>query len=107
MLLRILAEITLAEAKQCGGWLEPVFLQMNERARELDQPLVESIVCALLAFRQPKLFQDIVGFVEELAVKTLEVPQVMRGQILPVTLLNQRRDLRTLLAHSVRETLGA
>src|SRR5215211_4114640 len=79
---------------------------MNECTGKLDQPLVESIVCALLAFREPKLLQDVVSFVEELAVKTFEVAEVMRRQILPVALLNQRRDLRTLLAHSVRESLG-
>jgi len=47
-----------------------VFLEMNERARGLDETL-EEIGVARIRF-QPKLFQDIVRFVVALFIPTTE-----------------------------------
>jgi hypothetical protein len=55
-----------------------------------------------MPIREPQFFKDVVRFIVEALVKTLEVTEVMRIKIPAPAAVNQRRDLRALLAHESR-----
>ena len=57
-----------------------MLLQMNEGAGELDQPLVERIVRPR-SLREPEFLQDIMGFVKQSTVETLEVAEIAGIQL--------------------------
>src|SRR5712691_12464562 len=77
---------------------------MHERAGEVNQSFVETVVRPF-AIRQPEFFKHLVRLVIKPAIEALEVAEVM-GVVRPtVEALDQRRDLRALLAH--RGTIAA
>ena len=58
----------------------PALLQMHKRPRKLDQPLVECPVGAM-SVRQPKFFQNVMGFVEQLLVEAFQIAKEMGGLV--------------------------
>jgi len=52
------------------GWMLEMFLEMNEGARRLDEPFEKLVVIRIGI--QPKLLENIVGFVIPLLVPTLK-----------------------------------
>ena len=74
---RILFQIRLRELEQRGGRAEAIFLQMHERARELDQALVKISIHAV-PIRQPQMFEDVVRLVKFLLVEQREITGVAR-----------------------------
>src|SRR5262249_39286640 len=75
--------------------------QMNESARQLDQSFVESAIRSG-ALSEPEFFQHIVRFVEKLAIKALEVTEVMGVQVAAVETFDQRGDLAAFLIHHAK-----
>jgi hypothetical protein len=74
---RIFPQIGLRQFEQRHCWPRPMFLPMDKRARQLDQPFVKGAV-GPLPLRQPKGFQHRVRLEESPPAKTLEVAQVAR-----------------------------
>src|SRR5215510_4964872 len=79
---------------------------MHERARQLDQSLVE-IAAGFLALRQPEMFQHIVRFVKQSPIEKIEVSQVMRVTALAGKPFDERGDLLTLAAHARWSTVNS
>src|SRR4051812_1890098 len=71
---------------------------MNKRARELDQPFVESII-GTPALPEPKFFEDIVRFIKKLLIETGKITEVMRVLALALAALDQRGNLRAFFTH--------
>jgi hypothetical protein len=65
-------EVGAREAKKRDGGLEAVFLEMHKRAGELDERF-EEVVIRAATFLKPEMFEDIVRFVELLAIEVHEV----------------------------------
>jgi ArsR family transcriptional regulator, arsenate/arsenite/antimonite-responsive transcriptional repressor len=99
MLAGILPQIRVCQLEQSCRWFEPVFLQMDEGAGQLNQPF-EKIAVHALPIRQPKFFQDVMRLIEELAVKAFKVTQVMRIQIVSLEFVNQLQNLAAFFAHT-------
>ena len=81
----IFFEVCVGQFEQGGGGAEPVLFQMDESARQLDEPFVEGAVRPV-PLREPKLLQDIVSLKIELAVEALEIAKVMGVQGLSLEL---------------------
>jgi hypothetical protein len=79
---------------------------VNEGSCELNQPLVKTIP-GTFALCEPEFFQDVVGLVEKLAVKTLKIAEVMRIKALSATALNQGGDLCALIAQSPQGSIAS
>lgn len=75
----IAGEVCVRELKKSGGRAETFLAQMDKRAGELDQPLVEKPIWAV-AVSQPQLFEDVVRLEEFAPVETVEVTRVIRAQ---------------------------
>ena len=69
----------MGQLEESQGRTGPVVLEVDKRARQLDQALVK---CAIRTgpLRQPQFFQHFVGFEEALPVEALEVTQIMSIQ---------------------------
>jgi len=98
---RILLQIRLSELEQRSRRTQPVFLQMNERPGQLNEAL-EKISVRPPPIRQPQLFEHIVSLVEQLVVKTIEVTEIVRIELLSLKRRYALRDLSALLAHAPR-----
>lgn len=98
---RVLPQIIPRQPEQGRRRLQPLFLQMHERPRQLDKPFVVGVVRAF-PVQQPQILQHIVRLIEELLIETLEETDVMGIQCLPPPLLDHRRYLRALLAHTAK-----
>ena len=98
---RIFFEIGEGEFEQRGGGLRMVSLQMDERAGQLNQPLVKRAVRAVLV-AEPEMFQHLVGLVKKLLVETMEIAEIMRIQFLPVMIGNHFGDAFALAAHGFK-----
>jgi len=72
---------------------------MDESPRYLNKPLIEKCF-DILPSLQPKLFEDVVGFVVELFVEAFEIAQVM-GLIVRVILAigDESGDFRCFMTH--------
>lgn len=86
----IFGQIAAGQGKQSPGGLKPVLLQMDKCAGKLDESLVKPVI-GRIAPSQPKLFENVVRFIEELAVEALEIAKVMRVVRLSAAAFNQRR----------------
>ena len=84
---RVILKIRLGQFENRHSRREPLLLQVDKGACQLDQSLVK---CALrpLTLRQPQLFQHIVSFVEQAPIKAFEITEVMRVQIAPPATFN-------------------
>ena len=99
MLLRILRNIILRQPKQRRRRFQSILLQMNERSRQLNHPLIEQII-ALPPLSQPKFLQYIVSLIKKLLIETLKISQVMGIHIPSLQIFDHRGDPRALLAHA-------
>lgn len=88
---RIIAEVGGGEAKEGVGRLEAMFLQVDKRAGELDEALVEGVI-GTVTLGEPEFFEDVVGFVKESAVETIEIAEVVRVEIVTREGFNQCGD---------------
>jgi hypothetical protein len=98
---RIFFQIGPGEFEQRRRRTQVIFLQMHERARELDQTLVKISVRAV-AVRKPQIFENVVRLVKKLAVEAIEIAAVMRVEISPAKLFDHRGDAFALAAHGFR-----
>lgn len=96
-------QVRLGKFEQCRRRAEPVFLQMNESARQLDQTFVKGIVRPLPAC-QPEFLQNIMRFVEQPLIEACKITEIMGVQILSVAILDQGGNFWALLAHTRRVT---
>ncbi|MDB6033165.1 MAG: hypothetical protein JWM16_3503 [Verrucomicrobiales bacterium] len=74
---------------------------MDKGTGKLDEAFIKSILRSL-TLRQPKFLQDIMSFVEKLAIEALEIAQVMSIQALAPATLNQCCDFCTFVTHRRR-----
>ena len=72
--------------------MEPIFLQVNERAGELDQAFVKRAV-RFLADGEPQILQYIMRLVEKLLVEVIKIAEVMRVQNPPAIFFDHQCDL--------------
>ena len=72
--------VQVLDLRTYAGGLKPAFLQMNEGAGNLDEPFVKRAIRAV-AVRQPEFLQDIMGFVKQSTVETLEVAEIAGIQL--------------------------
>jgi hypothetical protein len=91
-------EISARQLEQGGGWCGTAFLQMHERAGQLDEALVE-MGSRIATVGQPEFFKDFVGFVEQLAVEALEEGEVMGVEVPSAAVLNEGRDSGGFIGH--------
>lgn len=63
------------QTEEGGGGFEAIFLEMDEGASELDERLEEVVVRAA-TFLEPEMFEDIVRFVELLAIEVHEIGMI-------------------------------
>lgn len=70
-------QIFAGQFKQCHCRQQPVFLQMNKRARQLDKPLVE-ITVGTVPVREPQILQYVVSLVKFLLVEERKVTGISR-----------------------------
>ena len=75
-------QVSARQFEERCGWLKPVFLQVNEGARELDEALVK-IAVATLPVRQPQVFKHIMRLVKFLPVEQNEITRVTRIKLTP------------------------
>jgi hypothetical protein len=94
----IFLEICVSEFKQRSRGAKAIFLQMNERAGELNQSFVEGIIWAG-AVGEPQFFQDVVCLEIEPAIEAFEISEIMGIKIASFELLDQFCDGSTLFAH--------
>jgi hypothetical protein len=69
------AEVRAGQFEQGGRGAQPVFLQMDECARQLNEPLVEIAVGPVTVI-EPKLLQNIVGLIKLSAIEAVEITLV-------------------------------
>ena len=98
MPIRILLKVGQGQLEERAGRTQPTFLQMHKRAGQLDQPFVKQIV-SLATLSQPKLLQNVVGFVEAAAIETIQVAEVMAIQVSSFEGGHQGRDSSRFVAH--------
>ncbi len=99
-------QIRLGELEQSGGRTRPIFLEMHERAGQLNQTFVEGVVWAG-TIREPKLLKNIVSLEIQPAIEAFEKSEVMRVQALTLKLINDGRDGAALFAHEQKLTRHA
>jgi ParB family chromosome partitioning protein len=95
---RIFLKIRPGKLEEGRGGTEPVFLQVDEGAGELDHTFVKGIVWAL-SVGEPKLFEDVVGLIEQALVETDEIAEVMGVEVLAAITFDEGGDFAALLAH--------
>jgi hypothetical protein len=91
-------KIGVGEFEQGGGGAEAVLFQVDEGAGKLNEAFVEGVIDPM-APGQPEFLQDVVRFEVELAVKALEISQVMRVEWLSLKLLDQLRNGAAFFTH--------
>jgi len=91
MLARIFFEICPRQLEQRCRRAQPVFLQMHECARELNQTFVKISIRAVSVF-EPDVFQNVVRLVKFLLVEQLKIAGVMRVEISGGKLFDHRGD---------------
>ncbi len=74
---------------------------MDERARELNQALIEGVFRAVTV-REPELFKDFVGFEVKATVKAFKKAEIMGVQILSAAVFDKGGDFGVLFGHTVR-----
>jgi len=95
----IFLEICAREFQESGGGSHPIFLQMHEGPRQLDQSFVKFVIGAF-AVVQPEFLEDIVRFVKQLPVETFKITEIMGIERMTPALFNQFSDLRAFPAHT-------
>src|SRR3954471_1925149 len=91
-------QIRAGEIEKRMGRAEAIFLQVHERAGELNQAFIE-MIGRLPARWQPHFFQHIVRFVIQTLVEAREVTQIVRVASLSPKALDDGGDLCGLFAH--------
>ncbi len=83
----IFLKVRLSEFEQGGGGTQAVFLQMDERARKLDEPLIKRMFGAMTV-REPELLEDFVCLEEKTAIEAFKKAEVMGVQILSLAVFD-------------------
>lgn len=94
----IFTQIGLGQREQCCRRPEPLLLQMDERAGELNEAFVE-ISVRPVAIGEPELFKHVVGFEKELLVETCEVAKIVGIQVIALIRGDARGDFLALPVH--------
>ena len=94
------SEICVSQFEKRGSRPQPPLLQMDEGTSQLDEAFVKQAI-RIVPLRKPQVLQHIMSLVEELPVKTIEIPEVMRVQIPSTILLDGGRYSRTLVTHTI------
>ena len=97
---RIFFEIGVGEFEQCGGRTQPFFLQVHERAGQLDQPLIIGAVRTVFVLK-PEIFQHVMRLVKQLAVEAIKITEVVRVKFLSVMMDDHFGDTLALAAHGL------
>jgi ParB family chromosome partitioning protein len=98
---RVFFQVRLRELQQRGGGAQPVFLQMHERARKLDEALVKISIRAVSVF-EPQIFQHVVRLVKKLAVEAIKITEVMRVKFMSPEGFDHRGDAGAFVAHGFK-----
>ena len=94
----IFFQIRLGQLEKRGRRTQPIFLQMHECTRQLNQSLVKRVIRPV-PLGQPELFENIVRFVEKSAIEIVEVTGVMRIDLAAVQMADHLRNFCALDAH--------
>jgi hypothetical protein len=94
------AQIRGGQFEQGGGRTKPALLQVNERARQLDQPLVKSAVSPLPVL-EPKLFQNIVRLVKFPAIEAVKITLIKWIKPACGAVPDHARDSFSFVAHGL------
>jgi len=97
----IFLEIGLGEFEQGSRGPQTVFLEVNERARKLDETLIERVFGAM-PVRKPELFEDFVGFKVKAAVEAFKKAEIIGVQILPTARLDEGVNFGVFFGHMNR-----
>jgi len=97
----IFLEVGLGEFEQGGRGPQAVFLQVDERARELNEALIEGMFSAVTV-REPELFEHLVGFEVKTAVEAFKKAEIMGVQILSLAAFDEGGNFRVLFGHVSR-----
>ena len=100
----IFLQIGVGQFEERGGGAKAVFLQVNERAGELNQSFVEGII-GTAALGQPEFFENIVGLKVEPAVEAFEIAEIVGVEIASLELLDYFCDSAAFFAHDFRSAL--
>ena len=95
----IAGQIRIGQREQSVRRPQSVFLEVNERAGNLDQTFVE-ISVRVPPRRQPQLFQDVVRLEILPAIEAVKITGVMRINALLCGGCRQRCDLNAFLFHA-------
>src|SRR5437762_2100324 len=87
---RVFRQIGIGQFKEGSRRSGAPLLQVNERARQLNETLKEVAIGAA-SIDQPEFLQHVVGLIEQLPVETLEVPQVMGVSDMSMAAADQAR----------------
>ena len=97
MFLGVFGEIGPRKLDKGGCRFKPFFLQMDKSTCELDQPFIETVVVCMPCC-EPEFFEDVVSFVEPLAVEAFEITEVVRISAFTAAILDQFCNFCGLLA---------
>jgi len=97
-------EVLPGKAEQGESGPGAVFLDVYERAGELDEAFVK-VADGLAALGEPDFFEDFVGFEKELLIEAFEIAEVMGVEdeagvvVLFPAVFDQLGDARAFVAH--------
>jgi len=94
----IFLEVGLGEFEQGGRGPQAVFLQVDKRARELNEALIEGMFRAV-AMREPELFEHLVGFEVKTAVEAFKKAEIMGVQILSLAVFDEGGNFGVFFGH--------
>jgi len=97
----ILLQVGIGQIEQCHGGSKPLFLKMDERTGQLDEPFVKPIIRRCAAARQPEFLQDVVRLIVEAGVETIEVTGVLGRPASPLPVGDDGGDPGGFLRHEV------
>ncbi len=101
MFARILFQVCMRQPEQRRRRTQAIFLQMHERAGELDQALVKRAVRAELVL-QPDVFKDFVRLKKKLPVETVKKTGVMPVESVFLMLFHQRGNAFVFATHDTK-----
>jgi hypothetical protein len=96
--LWVFREVVFSKGKEAVRGFEPVLLEMDERAGELNQAFVK-VTMRPFAIRKPEFFEDIVGFVIELLIEEHEIAEIMGIEFVSSAAFDQGGNLCAFVAH--------
>lgn len=102
----ILGKVATTEPKQLSRGLKSIFLQMHKSSGQLDQCLVEIVQRTSPAI-QPKFFENIMRFIELLAIEAFEETEVVRIKPPPFQAIDHLGNLSALVGDHYEKARSA